>query len=46
MRVEIPRERTRVRHLLENIECNDKDVLAALSSVCIDDNVNGMRYEF
>ena len=43
MRVEIPRERTRVRHLLENIECNDKDVLAALSSVCLDDNVNRMR---
>ena len=44
--VDIPSERTRRGNLLENIECNEKDVLAALSSVCRGDNVNGMRNEF
>ena len=46
MTFEIPSERTHVGHLLENIEYNDKDVSAELSSVCLDDNVNGMRNEF
>ena len=41
--VEIPSERTCVGHFLEKIECNDKDVLSVLSSVCLDDNVNRMR---
>ena len=44
--VDIPSERTRVGHLLENIECNDKDALTALSYVRLDNNVNGMRNEF
>ena len=46
MTVDILSERTCVGHMLENIECNDKDVLAALSSVFLDDNVNVMRNEF
>ena len=33
-------------HLLDNIEVNDKDVSAALSSVFLDDNVNGTRNDF
>ena len=41
--VEIPSEHTRVGHLLENSECNYKDVLSALSSISLDDNVNRMR---
>ena len=44
--VEILSEITHVGHLIENIECNEKYVLAALSSVCLDDNVNGMRNDF
>ena len=44
--VDIPSERMRVGNLLENIECNDKDVSAALSSVRIGENVNGTRNEF
>ena len=44
--VDIPSEHMRVKHLLENIEFNDKYVLAALSSVRLDDNVNGIINEF
>ena len=46
MTVEILSERTRLGHLLEKIECNGKDVLASLSSVCLDGNVNGTINEF
>ena len=46
MTVEILSELTHVGHLLENIELNDMDVLAALSSVSFDDNANGMINEF
>ena len=38
--VELPNERTRVGYLLENIECNDKDVTAALSHIRLDDTVD------
>ena len=44
--VEIQSERMREGHLLDNIEVNDKDVSAALSYVCLDDNVNGTRNDF
>ena len=44
--VDISSECTRVRHMLENIECNDKDLSAVLSYVCLNDNVIGMRNEF
>ena len=46
MTVEIPSERTHVGNILENIECNDKYFLAALSYVRLDDNVNGMVNDF
>ena len=36
----------RVEYILENIKCNDKDVSAALSSVRLDDSVNGTRNQF
>ena len=45
MTVEIPSERTHVGHMLYNIECNGNDFLSELSSVCLDDNVNGTRNE-
>ena len=44
--VDIPIERTGVGHMLDNIECNDKDVSAALSSIILDDNLNGIRNDF
>ena len=44
--VEIPSERTHVGNILENIECNDKYFLAALSYFRLDDNVNGMVNDF
>ena len=44
--VEILSEHPRVGHLLDNIEFNDKDVSEALSSVCLDDNMNGTRNEY
>ena len=44
--VELPNERTRVGYILKNIECNDKDVTAALANICQDDNPGGMRQTF
>ena len=44
--VEIPSECTGVGYLINNIYCNDKDLSAALSSVSLDDNANGMINEF
>ena len=43
MTVEILSECTYVGHLLENIECNEKDFLSVLSSVLLGDNVNGIK---
>ena len=51
--VELPNARTRVGYLLDNIDTNDKDVTAALSSIRLDDTVDptsgdptGMRNDF
>ena len=50
--VELPNERTRVGYLLENIDCNDKNVTTALSHIRLDDTVDaagtpsGLRNEF
>ncbi len=44
--VELPNERTRVGYLIDNIDCQDKDVTTALSHIRLDDNVNGMRGDF
>ena len=44
--IEIPNERTRVGYLLDNIDCNDKNVTTALSHIRLDDNVGGMRSDF
>ena len=44
--VELPNERTRVGYLLENIDCNDKDVTAALSHIRLSNGPNGMRDDF
>ena len=44
--VELPSERTRVGYLLENIDCQDKDVTTALSHIRLDDGANGMRGDF
>ena len=41
--VEIPGEQTNVGYLIENIECNDTDVAAAFSSVCLYDTANSIR---
>ena len=38
--VELPNQRTIVGYLLENIDCNDKDVTAALSHIRLDDTVD------
>ena len=46
MTVDILSESTCVGHLIKNIEFNEKDVSAALSSVCLDNNVKGMINEF
>ena len=42
----MPDERTRVGYLIENIECGDADVKAALAAIKLDDNVNGLRNDF
>ena len=51
--VELPNERTRVGYLLDNIDTNDRDVSAAMSSIRLDDTVDptsgdptGMRNDF
>ena len=50
--VELPNERTRVGYLIENIDCQDKDVTTAVSHVRLDDSVDatgnpsGMRNDF
>ena len=44
--VEVPGEQTRVGYLIENTDCNNKDVAATLSSVCLDDTPNGMENDF
>ena len=44
--VELPNERTRVTRLLENIDCADKDVTAAVSSIRLDDGPDGLRSDF
>ena len=44
--VELPNERTRVGYLIENINCNDKDVTTAVSHVRLSDGPGGMRGDF
>ena len=50
--VELPNERTRVGYLIENIDCQDKDVTTAVSHVRLDDttdatgNPSGTRNDF
>lgn len=44
---QLPNEHTRVRHLLDNIQCSDPDVKAALSSIRLDTTgPNAMRNNF
>ena len=38
--VELPNERTRVGYLIENIDCQDKDVTTAVSHIRLDDTVD------
>ncbi len=40
VQVEIPNDRNRVGYLIENIDCNDKDVITAVSRIHLDDNVD------
>ena len=44
--VELPNKRTRVGYLLDNVDCNNKDVTTALSHICLDNGPNGMRGDF
>ena len=43
---QLPNERTRVKYLLDNIECKNPEVEAALASIRLDDNVGGLRVSF
>ena len=43
---QLPDERSRVQYLLDNIQVEDSNVKAALSSVRMDDTANGMRNNF
>ena len=46
VQIELPNERTRVGYLLANIDCHDKDLTTALSHICLDDSLTGMRSDF
>ena len=46
VQIELPNERTRVGYLLENIDCNDRDVTTTLSHIRLDDSPTGMRSDF
>ena len=46
VQVELPNKRSRVGYLLDNIDCNDKDVTAALSHIRLDSAQGGMRSDF
>ena len=46
IQVEVPNERTRVKYLIDNIQCSDSDVKAALAAIKLDDNPTGMRNDF
>ena len=46
VQVEIPNERSRVGYLLDNIDCQDRDVTTALSHIRLDDTQQGMRSDF
>ena len=43
---QLPDERSRVQYLLDNIQVEDSNVKAALSSIRMDDTANGMRNNF
>ena len=43
---QMPDQRSRVQYLLENIQAEDSNVKAALSSIRLDDTPNGMRNNF
>ena len=43
---QIPHDRTRVKYLIDAINCNEPGVVAALSCLRLDDGVNGMRNNF
>ena len=43
---QLPDGRTRVQYLLDNIQVEDSNVKAALSSIRMDDTANGMRNNF
>ena len=43
---QLPDERSRVQFLLDNIQAEDSNVKAALSSIRLDDTPNGMRNNF
>ena len=44
--IEIPNERSRVGYLIENIECSDADVKAAIAAIKLDDSAGGLRNDF
>ena len=43
---QMPDERTRVQYLLDNIQCNDPGIKAALESIRVDDTATGLRNNF
>jgi hypothetical protein len=43
---QVPDDRTRVGYLIDNIECADADVKAALAAIKMDDSPPGMRNDF
>ena len=44
--VAVPTPHSLVGYILDNIECSDADVKAALAAIKLDDGVNGMRNDF
>lgn len=43
---QLPDERTRVQYIMDNIQCNDPGVKAAIESIRVDDTANGLRNNF
>ena len=46
VQVELPNDRTKVEYLLGNIECQDKDITAAMSNIQINDRTNVIHQDF
>ena len=43
---QLPDERTRVQYIMDNIQCNDAGVKAAIESIRVDDTPTGLRNNF